>query len=161
MLWIWHQQSAFDGENIQQRSISWLLSKSWLHGHDQSQLALAICSFLAGKAKPFTAAYEARCCPSATMKFGHDFKQSLADQGFPPHWVESAVPYRELKKCIKKVERELTSLGLDAEKLRNLVNSSPDPQVLPSQPGQKEVAFQYIFKGMKFNFLDCFIMLEI
>ncbi|EHK43651.1 hypothetical protein TRIATDRAFT_35572 [Trichoderma atroviride IMI 206040] len=57
------------------------------------------------------------------MKFGHDFKQSLASQGFPPHWVAQAIPYGQLKKCLKKVQRELQELGLDAETLKALLDS--------------------------------------
>ncbi|KFH42916.1 putative RING finger proteinc-like protein [Hapsidospora chrysogenum ATCC 11550] len=62
------------------------------------------------------------------MKFARDFKESLASQGFPPHWVEQAVPYRQLKKCLKKVQRELQDLGLDPDTLRSLTdpeNKSP------------------------------------
>ncbi|KAH7157235.1 SPX domain-containing protein [Dactylonectria macrodidyma] len=62
------------------------------------------------------------------MKFAHDFKQSLATQDFPPHWVDQAIPYSQLKKCLKKVQRELRELGLDPETLRSLLdphNNSP------------------------------------
>ena len=51
------------------------------------------------------------------MKFAHEFKEALIQEGFPPHWVESAIPYGQLKKCIKKVERELRSIGLDSATL--------------------------------------------
>lgn len=44
---------------------------------------------------------------------------------FPPHWVEHAIPYGQLKKCLKKVQRELQDLGLDPETLRALLD--PDP----------------------------------
>lgn len=40
---------------------------------------------------------------------------------FPPHWVERAIPYSQLKKCLKKVQRELQDLGLDPETLRSLL----------------------------------------
>ncbi|RGP60342.1 ring finger [Fusarium longipes] len=56
------------------------------------------------------------------MKFGHDFKESLRAQDFPPHWVDHAIPYSQLKKCLKKVARELHELGLDPETLRELLN---------------------------------------
>lgn len=84
------------------------------------------------------------------MKFGHDFKEALKREGFPPHWIDSAVPYRSLKKCIKNVEKELQALGLDAETLRELMDSSPDLQMLPAQPSPAKaapVAFRYNFKG--------------
>lgn len=56
------------------------------------------------------------------MKFAHDFKQSLATQDFPPHWVDHAIPYSQLKKCLKKVQRELRELGLDPDTLRSLLD---------------------------------------
>ncbi|CAF3470491.1 unnamed protein product [Fusarium graminearum] len=56
------------------------------------------------------------------MKFGHDFKESLRAQDFPAHWVNHAIPYSQLKKCLKKVARELHELGLDPETLRELLN---------------------------------------
>ncbi|RFN46435.1 ring-14 protein [Fusarium flagelliforme] len=56
------------------------------------------------------------------MKFGHDFKESLRAQDFPAHWVDHAIPYSQLKKCLKKVARELHELGLDPETLRELLN---------------------------------------
>ncbi|KAK7428653.1 hypothetical protein QQZ08_004747 [Neonectria magnoliae] len=62
------------------------------------------------------------------MKFAHDFKATLATQNFPPHWVDQAIPYSQLKKCLKKVQRELRDLGLDPETLRSLLdpnNTSP------------------------------------
>ncbi|KAL7932373.1 SPX domain-containing protein [Trichoderma chlorosporum] len=63
------------------------------------------------------------------MKFAHDYKQSLASQGFPPHWVAHAIPYGQLKKCLKKVQRELQELGLDAETLRALLDANADSPV--------------------------------
>ncbi|PNY29592.1 RING finger protein [Tolypocladium capitatum] len=83
------------------------------------------------------------------MKFAHDFKETLASQvsdpprrvGFPPHWVNQAIPYGQLKKCLKKVQRELQDLGLDSDTLRALLdrnNTSP-------------VALQYKLKGMYYH----------
>ncbi|KAH6606296.1 hypothetical protein Trco_005449 [Trichoderma cornu-damae] len=92
------------------------------------------------------------------MKFAHAFKQSLASQGitpspfplpiilkgvvaapqvavtheiigFPPHWVAYAIPYGQLKKCLKKVQRELQELGLDTETLRALLDPNTDSPV--------------------------------
>ncbi|PHH81878.1 hypothetical protein CDD83_3457 [Cordyceps sp. RAO-2017] len=56
------------------------------------------------------------------MKFAHGFKETLANQGFPHHWVKQAIPYSELKKCLKRVQRELQDLGLDPDTLRALLN---------------------------------------
>lgn len=57
------------------------------------------------------------------MKFGHTYSQHLLQDGFPAHWVESAISYRQLKKCIKKVEQELQGIGLDAASLDLLLKS--------------------------------------
>ncbi|KAJ4131912.1 hypothetical protein NW768_006112 [Fusarium equiseti] len=72
------------------------------------------------------------------MKFGHDFKESLRAQDFPAHWVDHAIPYSQLKKCLKKVARELHELGLDPETLRELLN--PD--------ATSPVALKYKLNGM-------------
>lgn len=56
------------------------------------------------------------------MKYGHEYSQLLASEGFPAVWVSSAISYRELKKCIKKVQQELLALGLDTETLQHLPN---------------------------------------
>lgn len=56
------------------------------------------------------------------MKFGQDFEAALAKGEYPPRWVESAISYKKLKKCIKRVQRELLSLGLDKETLDALWN---------------------------------------
>ncbi len=54
------------------------------------------------------------------MKFGQDFQAALRREEYPREWVDSAVPYKKLKKCIKRVQRELQSLGLDQETLNSL-----------------------------------------
>ncbi|KAH0845473.1 putative RING finger protein [Fonsecaea pedrosoi] len=51
------------------------------------------------------------------MKFGQDFEAALARGEYPPEWVNSAISYKKLKKCIKRVQQELLSLGLDKETL--------------------------------------------
>lgn len=83
------------------------------------------------------------------MKFAHELKEALRREGFPPHWVESAVPYGLLKKSIKKVEAELRSFGLDAETLRRLVPQSSGSNVQNGRRGSGDaaVAFQYQFGG--------------
>jgi E3 ubiquitin-protein ligase BAH len=79
------------------------------------------------------------------MKFAHEFKAALIREGFPPHWVDSAVPYGQLKKIIKKVTIELRSLGLDSSTLSQLV-SEVDSNAPPDRRGSG-VAFQYDFDG--------------
>lgn len=54
------------------------------------------------------------------MKYGHEYSQLLASEGFPEEWVSSAISYRLLKKAIKKVQQELSALGLDASTLQHL-----------------------------------------
>lgn len=83
------------------------------------------------------------------MKFAHELKEALRREGFPPHWVESAIPYGLLKKSIKKVEAELRSFGLDAETLRRLVPPSSSSEIQNARRGSGDaaVAFQYQFGG--------------
>jgi E3 ubiquitin-protein ligase BAH len=56
----------------------------------------------------------------ASMKFAHEFVASLKKEEYPPGWLDSAISYRKLKKCIKKVEGELRGLGLDPKILEQL-----------------------------------------
>ena len=80
------------------------------------------------------------------MKFAHELNSALIKEGFPPHWVESAVPYCQLKKCIKNVKSELRSLGFDLATLAQLI-PSPDQEELTTRRSSG-VAFQYDFDGM-------------
>ncbi|KIN00964.1 hypothetical protein OIDMADRAFT_162966 [Oidiodendron maius Zn] len=54
------------------------------------------------------------------MKFGRRFRIELLEQGFPQHWVDSAVPYAQLKKVINKVCLELQEYGLDIAALAQM-----------------------------------------
>ncbi|KAK7529979.1 RING-14 protein-like protein [Phyllosticta citribraziliensis] len=58
------------------------------------------------------------------MKFAHAFQERLQNDGYPPEWVTAAISYRQLKKCIKKVERELDRLGLDVETLGQVLRTA-------------------------------------
>ncbi|KAK4229290.1 SPX domain-containing protein [Podospora fimiseda] len=55
------------------------------------------------------------------MKFGHAFKQALEAESYPSHWVDKAVPYRQLKKILGKVREELINNGYDPVKLQQLL----------------------------------------
>jgi E3 ubiquitin-protein ligase BAH len=55
-----------------------------------------------------------------SMKFAHEFVASLKKEEYPQGWLDSAISYRKLKKCIKKVEGELRGLGLDPQILEHL-----------------------------------------
>lgn len=57
------------------------------------------------------------------MKFAHALMQELEAEGFPPEWQASAIQYKQLKKCIKRVTKELQALGLSAEMLKKLINN--------------------------------------
>jgi len=79
------------------------------------------------------------------MKFGHDFKAALEQEGFPRIWIESAIPYGQLKKVIKNVARELEELGLDRDTLQHFVPTSSQDGRRGSYDGS--VAFKYDFDG--------------
>lgn len=50
--------------------------------------------------------------------------------GFPPQWVDIAIPYGQLKKCLKKVQKELRDLGLGPDTLSVLLEPSSGSPVL-------------------------------
>lgn len=55
------------------------------------------------------------------MKFGHAFQQALQADSYPQHWVEKAIPYRQLKKILAKVREELIRNGYDPDTLHQLL----------------------------------------
>ncbi|KAI9822356.1 MAG: hypothetical protein M1827_000075 [Pycnora praestabilis] len=69
------------------------------------------------------------------MKFAHTYEAVLRKDGFPAHWVQSAISYRQLKKCIKKVQKELGALGLDPDTLQHLCGS-----IEPEEPSRASSA---------------------
>lgn len=54
------------------------------------------------------------------MKFGQEYQHFFATEDFSDEWRDSAIDYKHLKKCIKKVRGELTSIGLDAHTIGQL-----------------------------------------
>jgi uncharacterized coiled-coil DUF342 family protein len=60
------------------------------------------------------------------MKFGHVFKETLKNEGFPADWVDSAISYSQLKKCINRLTNELAQLGLDPQTLKKLLKQVED-----------------------------------
>ena len=56
------------------------------------------------------------------MKFAHTYIESLANDDFPEEWQAAAIQYRQLKKCIKRVQGELAELGLTVETLKVLLS---------------------------------------
>ncbi|KAF2106380.1 SPX domain-containing protein [Lophiotrema nucula] len=80
------------------------------------------------------------------MKFGHVFKEQLKSEGFPPDWVDSAISYSQLKKCINRLTQELEGVGLDAATLSKLLkhvelqNASADAAAAEDRP------FEYVLR---------------
>ena len=64
------------------------------------------------------------------MKFGHDFSQTLKKGDFPQEWIDSAISYKELKKCIKKVQQEIQGLGLDDKTLNDIWKASDGEEAM-------------------------------
>ncbi|KAJ9663383.1 hypothetical protein H2198_000900 [Neophaeococcomyces mojaviensis] len=54
------------------------------------------------------------------MKFGAEYQAALGKGEYPPQWINSSISYKKLKKCIKRIRQELSSLGLDHETLNAL-----------------------------------------
>jgi E3 ubiquitin-protein ligase BAH len=54
------------------------------------------------------------------MKFSHTFEAALRKEEYPQEWLDFAISYRQLKKCIKKVQGELQDLGLDPATVQRL-----------------------------------------
>lgn len=80
------------------------------------------------------------------MKFGHVFKEKLKSAGFPPDWVESAISYSQLKKCINRVTNELAALGLDPETLKKLLKQVEDYNA-SSSDDDNDRPLEYLLSG--------------
>lgn len=100
------------------------------------------------------------------MKYAREFKEHLLTEGFPPHWIDSAISYSQLKKCINRVQQELASIGLDAQTLQRLLQTvetqqqqqqqiageTSDPDELTSPPVvEVEKPFEYRLTGSVVN----------
>ncbi|KAF2648601.1 RING-14 protein-like protein [Lophiostoma macrostomum CBS 122681] len=71
------------------------------------------------------------------MKFGHVFKQTLKNEGFPPDWVESAISYSQLKKCINRLTSELSEVGLNPQTLARLIKQVEERNAKEAQENTK------------------------
>ncbi|KAI0517682.1 RING-14 protein [Xylaria bambusicola] len=75
------------------------------------------------------------------MKFAQEFRKALQREAFPRRWVDCAIPYGQLKKCLKKVTKELEEIGLDKETLTRLAVHQQQPSSgdsnAPVDPGFK------------------------
>ncbi|KAL1602701.1 hypothetical protein SLS60_006121 [Paraconiothyrium brasiliense] len=78
------------------------------------------------------------------MKFGQLFKETLRNEGFPPAWIESALSYSQLKKCINRLSSELSELGLDPETLGKLLKHVEDYNAAADQSDDGARPFEYI-----------------
>jgi len=74
------------------------------------------------------------------MKFAHTFNETLSSENFPPEWQAAAIQYRQLKKCIKRLQRELSDLGLTVDTLKALISES-------QSRGSHGAELQYMFDG--------------
>jgi E3 ubiquitin-protein ligase BAH len=83
------------------------------------------------------------------MKFAHNYSDALEREDYPSQWLDSAISYRQLKKCIKKVQKELSSLGLDPETLNILWQVSKEGNI-DGASDLGSVGFRYRING-KFN----------
>ncbi|KAK2871800.1 hypothetical protein FQN49_002808 [Arthroderma sp. PD_2] len=83
------------------------------------------------------------------MKFGHSYVSTLENEGFPSQWVRSAISYRQLKKCIKRVQSELLSLGLSPEVLNRFWLTEDDGLADGDDSALARVGFAYSLRECK------------
>ena len=81
------------------------------------------------------------------MKFGRSYAIALKHGGYPNHWVDSAISYRQLKKCIRKLELEFLEIGVSVDDLRKLLQSTTTN--IPQEP-----PVQYTFEGLQYPSID-------
>jgi E3 ubiquitin-protein ligase BAH len=81
------------------------------------------------------------------MKFGHVFKETLRNEGYPPDWVDSAISYSQLKKCINRLTSELLQVGLDPATLGTLLKQVEDYNASKDDDGDLDRPFEYILSG--------------
>ncbi|EGW32094.1 uncharacterized protein SPAPADRAFT_152523 [Spathaspora passalidarum NRRL Y-27907] len=60
------------------------------------------------------------------MKFAKTLERALSAEEVPEEWVEAAIQYKALKKCITKVVNELNFLGLEPDTLKLLFEDHED-----------------------------------
>ncbi|KAL6451191.1 hypothetical protein SBY92_002530 [Candida maltosa Xu316] len=72
------------------------------------------------------------------MKFAKTLERTFEEDNIPQDWVEAAIKYKALKKCINKVVNELEFLGLKKNTLKLLLNDKVvevnDCETNPSNP---------------------------
>lgn len=88
------------------------------------------------------------------MKFAHEYKDYLQNSGFPAEWVDSALSYGQLKKCIKKVKRELASIGLDPATLQELLDYDEQRRISIARREDEGVDSDDEEKPLRYEFRD-------
>ncbi|KAF1950317.1 RING-14 protein-like protein [Byssothecium circinans] len=79
------------------------------------------------------------------MKFGQVFKEALRNDGFPSEWIDSAISYSQLKKCINSLTDELAQVGLDPATLEKLLKHVEDYNAsAEKRHGDEFRPFEYI-----------------
>lgn len=76
------------------------------------------------------------------MKFGKELEKELCTKDIPEEWIQVAIQYKALKKCINQVVNELQQLGLHQETLKLMIENGDKKSVvevahddyLPSNP---------------------------
>lgn len=64
------------------------------------------------------------------MKFAKTLENALHEEGIPAEWVEAAIQYKSLKKCINKVVKELQFLGLEQNTLKLFLEDRESKKVI-------------------------------
>ncbi|ODV80834.1 uncharacterized protein CANTADRAFT_47103 [Suhomyces tanzawaensis NRRL Y-17324] len=72
------------------------------------------------------------------MKFAKVLEQTLIEEDIPEEWVEAAIQYKSLKKCITKVVNELRFLGLEQNDLKLLLQDPSKSQVIEMDQHEAE-----------------------
>lgn len=73
----------------------------------------------------------------------HNYKLNPLLSDFPQKWRDCAIPYGQLKKCLKKVIQELQEIGLDKETLSQLAAG----QQPSSDHASTDLGFKYYLDG--------------
>lgn len=64
------------------------------------------------------------------MKFAKVLEQALVEDGIPAEWVEAAIQYKLLKKCISQVVTELEFLGLKQNTLKLILEDKHNDRIV-------------------------------
>lgn len=89
------------------------------------------------------------------MKFAKVLEETLRKEDLPPEWVEAAIQYKVLKKCISKVVKELAFLGLSLADLKLLLQDEASDRTVEMFHGEatpdNPIVAHYTLKKLKNN----------